>query len=72
VGNAAAEGGRADQAVAAVSSAVGIYKQLTSGTGVIVDPATLFTNPTLRADFGVTSAHEATNSTSVNGNPARS
>jgi len=60
------------ESVAAFSSAVGIYKQLTSGTGVIVDPATLFTNPTLRADFGVTAAHEATNSTSVNGNPARS
>lgn len=60
------------ESVAAFSSAVGIYKQLTSGTGVVVDPATLFTDATLRADFGVTPGDEATNSTSVNGNPARS
>lgn len=60
------------ESVAAFSSAVGIYKQLTSGTGVVVNPATLFTDPQLRADFGVSPADEATNATSVNGNPARS
>lgn len=60
------------ESVAAFSSAVDIYKQLTSGTGVIVNPGTLFTDPTLRQEFGVTAADEATNSTSVNGNPARS
>ena len=60
------------ESVAAFSSAVDIYKQLTSGTGVIVNPGTLFTDPALRAEFGVTAADEATNSTSVNGNPARS
>ncbi len=60
------------ESVAAFSSAVDIYKQLTSGTGVIVNPGTLFTDPTLRAEFNVTASDEATNSTSVNGNPARS
>jgi hypothetical protein len=60
------------ESVAAFSSAVDIYKQLTSGTGVIVNPGTLFTDPTLRAEFNITAADEATNSTSVNGNPARS
>ncbi len=60
------------ESVAAFSSAVGIYKQLTSGTGLVVNPATLFTDMNLRAEFGVTANDEATNSTSVNGNPARS
>lgn len=58
--------------VAAFASAVSIYKQLTSGTGVVVDPATLFTDAQLREEFGVTAADEATNATSVNNNPARS
>ncbi|MFZ5439414.1 MAG: DUF1501 domain-containing protein [Myxococcota bacterium] len=60
------------ESVAAFSSAVNIYKQLTSGTGIVVNPATLFTDPTLRSEFNVATADEATNSTSVNGNPARS
>lgn len=60
------------ESVAAFSSAVGIYKQLTSGSGLVVNPSTLFTDPTLRAEFGVATGDEATNSTSVNGNPARS
>lgn len=60
------------ESVAAFSSAVDIYKQLTSGTGVIVNPGTLFTDPTLRQEFNVAASDEATNSTSVNGNPARS
>jgi uncharacterized protein (DUF1501 family) len=58
--------------VASFRSAVEIYKQLTSNTGVIVNPSTLFTDPALRAEFAVTAADEATTSTSVNGNPARS
>ena len=60
------------ESVAAFSSAVDIYKQLTSGTGVIVNPGTLFTDPTLRSEFNIVASDEATNSTSVNGNPARS
>lgn len=60
------------ESVAAFSSAVNIYKQLTSGTGVVVNPGTLFTDPALRAEFNVTAADESTNATSVNGNPARS
>lgn len=56
----------------AFSSAVNIYKQLTSSSGVVVNPQTLFTDPTLRAEFNVMPADEATTSTSVNGNPARS
>lgn len=60
------------ESVAAFNSAVGIYKQLTSGTGLVIDPSTLFTDAALRTEFGVQAAHEATNATSVNGNPARS
>ena len=60
------------ESVAAFSSAVTLYKQLTSSTGLVVNPATLFTDQTLRAEFGVSAADEQTNATSVNGNPARS
>jgi hypothetical protein len=57
----------------AFDSAVRIYKQLNgSGSGVVVNPQTMFTDPALRADFGVTAPDEATTATSVNGNPARS
>lgn len=60
------------ETVTAFKSAVDIYKQLTSNTGVTVNPQSLFTNAALRADFGVTPSDETTTSTSVNGNPARS
>lgn len=60
------------ESVAAFKSAVDLYKQLTTNSGVVVTPASLFTDATLRGEFGVTATDEATNSTSVNGNPARS
>jgi hypothetical protein len=60
------------ESVAAFASAVAMYKQLTSSTGVVVNPSTLFTDPALRSEFAVTAADELTDSTSVNGNPARS
>ncbi len=60
------------ETITAFKSAVDIYKQLTSNTGVVVNPTTLFTDTALRTDFNVAAADEQTNSTSVNGNPARS
>lgn len=57
--------------VKAFDSAVQIHRQLVSGSGPVVDPTTLFTGQ-IRTDFGVTLADEQTDSTSVNGNPARS
>jgi hypothetical protein len=64
--------GKQGESIAAFDSAVKVYKQLTGGNGVTVNPTTLFTGQALRAEFGVTSADEVTNSASVNGNPARS
>lgn len=60
------------ETVTAFKSAVDIYKQLTNNTGVVVNPTTLFTDAALRTEFNVQTADEQTNSTSVNGNPARS
>ncbi len=60
------------ESVKAFDSAVKIHKQLTGGTGVVINPATMFTDPTLRSTFGVTTSDEQTTATSVNGNPARS
>jgi hypothetical protein len=60
------------ESVKAFDSAVKIHKQLTGGTGVVINPATMFTDTTLRAEFGVTASDEQTTATSVNGNPARS
>ena len=60
------------ESVKAFDSAVKIHRQLTGGTGVVVNPATMFTDPTLRAEFNVLPADEQTTATSVNGNPARS
>ncbi|MBX7097477.1 MAG: DUF1501 domain-containing protein [Myxococcaceae bacterium] len=60
------------ESVKAFDSAVKIHRQLTGGVQVVVDPNTMFTDPTLRAEFGVAAADETTNATSVNGNPARS
>ena len=58
------------ESVKAFDSAVKIHKSLTGGTKVAVDPAKMFTD--YRAEFGVTTADEATTSRSINGNPARS
>ncbi len=60
------------ESVRAFDSAVRIYKQLNGSSGVVVNPAAMFTEAALRTEFGVTVANETTNSTSVNGNPARS
>ncbi len=64
--------GKQGETITAFDSAVKVYKQLTGGTGVTVNPATLFTDPTLRAEFNVKPNDEVTSSTSINGNPARS
>ncbi len=64
---------RNSESVRAFRSAVEIHKSLTGGGGAqVLNPAAFFTDPELRAHFGVTSADEATTATSVNGNPARS
>ncbi|MFM7200604.1 MAG: hypothetical protein ACKO6N_07420 [Myxococcota bacterium] len=63
--------GRDGASVKAFASAVEIYRSLKSGE-LTVDPSTLFTDPDLRAHFGVSSADESPTETSVNGNPARS
>jgi len=60
------------ESVRAFDSAVKMYKQLTTGTGITVNPATMFTDAALRAEFNVQTADETTTATSVNGNPARS
>jgi hypothetical protein len=60
------------ETVQAFDSAVKLHPQLTAGGGVAVNPTTLFSDPTLRSEFGIVAADEQTNSTSVNGNPARS
>jgi hypothetical protein len=60
------------ESTAAFASAVELHRQLTGGSGVVVDPTTLFSDPALKAEFGITPADELTNATSVNGNPARS
>ena len=63
--------GKNGPSVVAFNSAVQIHRQLT-GSSVVINPATMFTDAQLRADFGVTANDEVTTATSVNGNPARS
>ncbi|WP_157232228.1 DUF1501 domain-containing protein [Hyalangium minutum] len=60
------------ESVRAFSSALTIHRALTGGTGVTINPQTMFTDATLRAEFGVAAADETTESASINGNPARS
>jgi hypothetical protein len=60
------------ESVKAFASALQIHRALTAGGSINIDPRTLFTNAQLRADFGITAADEATDSSSINGNPARS
>ncbi len=57
--------------VRAFQSAVQIHTAFATG-GASIDPATLFTDGALRTQFNVQAADEQTDSTSVNGNPARS
>jgi len=60
------------ESVQSFVAAVSAYRGLvTSGLSASINPATMFTDPTLRAAFGVTAADEATTNTVVNGNPAR-
>lgn len=60
------------ESVRAFASALTIHRALTAGGTVTLDPRTLFLDSTLRAEFGVTAADEQTDSSSINGNPARS
>ncbi|QSQ22440.1 DUF1501 domain-containing protein [Pyxidicoccus parkwayensis] len=60
------------ESVKAFASALEIHRALTAGGSITLDPKTLFTNTTLRSEFGITAADEATDSSSINGNPARS
>jgi hypothetical protein len=60
------------ESVRAFASALTIHKALTGGTTVTINPLTMFTDPALRAEFGVTTADETTEASSINGNPARS
>lgn len=59
------------QSVKAFAAAVQVHKTLVSA-GSNIDPKTLFSDPTLRGEFGVQAADEKTNATSVNDMPARS
>ncbi len=60
------------ETVKAFSSAVQIHRQLQSGAGSPIDPATLFTDTNLRTQFNIQAADEQTSASSINGNPARS
>jgi hypothetical protein len=62
---------RDGQSVRSFSSALDIYRSLTSGT-LTVDLNTLFADDALRTEFGVQSGDEVPTFRSVNGNPARS
>ncbi len=59
------------EAVKAFASAVETHRTLVTG-GSNLDVSKLFTDATLRTEFNITAADEATTSRSVNGNPARS
>jgi hypothetical protein len=60
------------ESVRAFSSALTIHRALTGGTTLNINPQTMFTDATLRSEFGVTTADETTEAASINGNPARS
>lgn len=62
---------RNSESVKAFAAAVQAHKALVSG-GAVINPTTLFTDATLRGEFGVTATDEQTSATSVNGNAARS
>jgi hypothetical protein len=64
--------GKNSESVRAFASALEIHRALTAGGTINIDPRALFTNATLRAEFAVTAADETTDSSSINGNPARS
>lgn len=63
--------GRDGQSVRAFASAIEIHRQLAERGGSF-DVTSLFSDQTLRAEFGVQTEDELTTATSVNGNPARS
>lgn len=63
--------GKDGATVRAFSSALEIYRSMVEGE-LTVDPTTLFTDPTLRAEFNIQPGDESPTETSVNGNPARS
>jgi hypothetical protein len=58
--------------VRAFASALTIHRSLTAGGTVNITPATMFTDATMRTEFGITAADETTAASSINGNPARS
>jgi hypothetical protein len=60
------------ESVRAFASALTIHRSLTAGGAVNINPQTMFTDATLRSEFGVTTADETTEASSINGNPARS
>jgi hypothetical protein len=63
--------GKNSETVKAFSAAVDQHRTLVSA-GSNIDTTKLFTDATLRAEFGIGGDDEKTTSTSVNGNPARS
>ncbi|MFO0729049.1 MAG: hypothetical protein U1E65_35040 [Myxococcota bacterium] len=58
--------------VRAFASAVEIHRGLVGAGAVNIQPNRMFTDPALRAEFGVAPGDEDITFTSVNGNPARS
>ncbi|MDY7226812.1 hypothetical protein [Hyalangium rubrum] len=60
------------ESVRAFASALTIHRALTAGGTTTIDPTTMFKDPTLRSEFGITAADETTEAGSINGNPARS
>ncbi|HZH03657.1 MAG TPA: hypothetical protein VEY30_07715, partial [Myxococcaceae bacterium] len=63
--------GREGESIRSFDAAVKIHKTLTGG-GVDIDASKLFTNATLRSEFGITAQDEQTSQGEINGNPARS
>ncbi|MDY7227817.1 hypothetical protein [Hyalangium rubrum] len=60
------------ESVRAFSSALTIHRALTGGSAPDINPQTMFNDTTLRSEFGVAATDETTESSSINGNPARS
>jgi hypothetical protein len=58
--------------VRSFASAVQTYRGLVGAGGLTVNPTTMFTDATLRSEFGVTASDEEITFTSVNDMPARS
>jgi hypothetical protein len=60
------------ESVKAFASALEIHRALTAGGTINVDPRTLFTNATLRSEFGVTSGDELADADEPGENASRS